>query len=287
MDVLEIMKQLGLSDPVNISQFKSAEDGAEYEVWKVSVQENEYVVKKAKGHELAVYSAILKDCIQGAPRFLKSAEVGGETYFLMEYVPGKDLRKCDHFSLTAALDALIYLQDLYWENQEFTEVGFSFSKSLAGRQNRGKYLKDRELEQAYEAYLSLYSSLPRTLCHDDLLPFNVLVSEGRATIIDWEYAGILPYLTSLARLIAHGAENEDAFFYMTEADKTFAIEYYYEHLVKGKGIGYKEYRQALDCFLLYEYCEWIMLGNKYEDADMERCDQYYTKAKEHIKKLKP
>ena len=68
-----------------------------------------------------------------------------------------------------------------------------------------------EPERAYEQYLQIYSDVPRTLCHDDLLPFNVLCAKERAVIIDWEYAGILPYPTSLARLIAHCEEDESAF----------------------------------------------------------------------------
>ena len=141
------------------------------------------------------------------------------------------------------------------------------------------------MEQAYSGFLELYESLPRTLCHDDLLPFNVLVDGNKATIIDWEYAGILPYPTSLVRLIAHGREEEDAFFYMAEADKAFAIDYYYEHLVKSKGISYEDYRRTVDYFLLYEYCEWIMLGNKYPDEEIPRAREYLAIAKAHIHNL--
>ena len=157
--------------------------------------------------------------------------------------------------------------------------------SLPRQQNRGKYLNDAALEQAYAEYLRLYSSVPRTLCHDDLLPFNVLCANGHATIIDWEYAAILPYPTSLARLIAHGEEDESAFFYMTQADKDYAIEYYFEHLLKENGIDYNDYRRTLDYFLLYEYCEWIMLGVKCNETGSERFQKYYAKAKEHIKTL--
>ena len=148
-----------------------------------------------------------------------------------------------------------------------------------------KYLNDAYLEHAYAEYLRLYSSVPRTLCHDDLLPFNVLCANGHATIIDWEYAAILPYPTSLARLIAHGEEDESAFFYMTQADKDYAIEYYFEHLLKENGTDYNDYRRTLDYFLLYEYCEWIMLGVKYNETGSERFQKYYAKAKKHIKTL--
>lgn len=283
MEITNILSRMGYPDTAERVPFQSAEDGAEYAVWKVTIDGAAYVLKKAKGHELAVYSAFFKDGACGAPRFFKSVNIDGEDFFLMEYIQGKDLLRCDRESLKAALDALISLQDKFWEKRELECVGFGCKASLPGRQNRGKYLNDPELEQAYDKFLKLYETLPRTLCHDDLLPFNVLIGEGRATIIDWEQAGILPYPTSLARLIAHGEENEDAFFYMKEADRAFAIEYYYENLVKKKGIPYADYRNALGYFLLYEYCEWIMLGNRYADADRERYHQYYTKAKAHIK----
>ena len=72
---------------------------------------------------------------------------------------------------------------------------------------------------------------------------------------------------------------------MTQADKDYAAEYYFEHLLKGKGIDYNDYRRTLDYFLLYEYCEWIMLGVKYNETGSERFQKYYAKAKEHIKSL--
>lgn len=286
MDIAKILKKMDIGgDGWEITQFTSAEDGRAYGAWKVVIRGTAYVLKKAKGCELSVYAAFFQGDVPGAPRFYQSVRVDGEDYFLMEYAQGEDLCRCTREKLTKALDALMALQDRYWEDRAHAEIGFSFEESLPGRVNRGKYLKDPELERAYAAFLEQYSAVPRTLCHDDLLPFNVLVSGENATLIDWEYGGILPYPASLARLIAHGAEEDDAFFYMKEEDKSFAIEYYYENLVKQKGISYREYRNALDLFLLYEYCEWIMLGNRYEDADMERYRQYFAKAKEHIKTI--
>ncbi|MBQ8431973.1 MAG: aminoglycoside phosphotransferase family protein [Clostridia bacterium] len=271
--------------PLEILPFRSREDGAAYEVWKVTHGANTYVWKKAKQYELEIYSAFFADGIAGVPRFYGSACSHGTSYFLMEYVTGEDLCRCDRQSLKKALDALIGLQARYWENKETAEVGFSFAKSLAHRNERGAYLGDAGIEAAYGEFLSIYQTVPRTLCHDDLLPFNVLVSENRATIIDWELAGILPYPTALARLLAHGEETENAFFYMKEEDKSFAIDYYYRHLIEEKGIPYGEYRRTMDLFLLYEYCEWIMLGVKYRDADMDRYRHYLAKAGRHIEKM--
>lgn len=284
-DIAEILMQIGLCEQAEITRFKSEEDGEDYDVWHVTANNTDYVLKKAKGCESAVYDIFLSRVGSGAPRVYKTLRHNGEVFILMEYIKGEDLRKCDRESLILALDALIHIQSLYWEDREHQDIGSGFEASLPGRRSRGEYLGDAELERAYEKYLQLFSTLPRTLCHDDLLPFNVLVSDGKATIIDWEYAGILPYPTSLVRLIAHGAESDDAFFYMKEDDKTYAIEYYYEHLIKKKGISYGDYRRAVNYFLLYEYCEWIMLGNKYGDTESDRYMEYLAKAKEHLSKL--
>lgn len=276
-----VLKRLGVENVLEVNPFPREEDDTFYEVWKVTMPEGDCVLKKAKPHELAVYDAFFREDLPGAPRFLGSVEAENENWFLMEYVSGTDLRRCDRDGLTTALDALISLQERFWESPQTD--GYSFEESFQSRKNRGSFLNDPLLEQAYSGFLKLYESLPRTLCHDDLLPFNVLVDGDKATIIDWEYAGILPYPTSLVRLIAHSREKEDAFFYMTEADKAFAIDYYYEHLVKSKGISYEDYRRTVDYFLLYEYCEWIMLGNKYPDEEIPRAREYLTKTKDHIR----
>ena len=275
---------VGSAEKISITPFKNAEDGENYEVWRITTTERSYVLKKAKNYELEVYSTFFANSVSGAPQYLESVHVDEEDYFLIELVKGRDLCKCDRASLKKALDALIFLQDKYWNASDRANAGFTFEKSLKGRQDRGKYLCDKELEAYYNKFLSAYQALPRTLCHDDLLPFNILVSENSATIIDWEFAGILPYPTSIARLIAHSEENDSAFFYMKDEDKRFAIDYYYDNLVKQKGITYENYRRDLDLFLFYEYCEWIMLGNKYEDADMERYESYLEKAKRHLNK---
>ena len=205
----------------------------------------------------------------------------------MEYVHGEDLRHCTREKLRKALDALIEMQKQWWQLPGCEDIAFSMAKARAGRIRRGEDLGDAQLKQAYQGYLTLWERLPRTLCHEDLLPFNLLINEEKAVIIDWEVAGMQPYPSSLARLIAHGEERENAFFYMTEEDKAFAIDYYYHHFLQDKGIAYADYRMALDYFLLYEYCEWIMLGIRYKDTQSDRYIRYRAMALEHLKKLQP
>ena len=275
----EILNLLGIS-AVSVTPFKSIEDGAEYEVWLVSDGEKEYVLKKAKGDEIAIYSAFFSGQTEGAPQFFGSAEFNGENYFLMEHLAGCDLCKCTRDGLVKVLDALISLQEKYWNAEPLF-----YERALSGRINRGKYLFDRELEAVYSQYLDEFKTLPRTLCHDDLLPFNVLVSESGAKLIDWEVAGVLPYPTPLARLIAHTKNDPDYIFYMSDEDRLFAIEYYYRNFVSGRGISYEEYRRSLDLFVFYEYCEWIMVGNKYDNAKGELFKEYTIKAKSHLAEI--
>lgn len=289
MDFEKLEKILGsMNLRVNnaaIAPFVREEDGEEYSVWKITADSCIYVLKKAKEYETEVYSGFFNYAISGVPRLMGACSEDGEEYILIEYIDGNDMRKCDRTSLIKVLDTLIGIQQKYWEQREKAAVGYNFEKSLESRINRGKYLGDAELERAYAEFLLEYQALPRTLCHDDLLPFNVIINEKGAFIIDWEYAGILPYPASFVRLIAHGEEDENAFFHMKDEDRLFAIDYYYENLIRAKGISYADYRRSIDLFLLYEYCEWIMLGNKYTDADMERYEKYLKRAKAHLKEI--
>jgi len=225
---IEILREIGAidsADEVSAVSFRSAEDGAEYSVWKISCGEKNYVLKKAKNYELEVYSAFFGEGIYGVPQLVASFESEGEDYFITEYVEGEDLGTCSREKLISALDALISLQSRYWNDLSHENVGYTYEKSLKSRRNRRNYLMDEELERRYDGFLAVYETLPRTLCHDDLLPFNVIARNDSAAIIDWEYAGILPYPASLARLIAHTGEEDDAFFKMSEADREGAITY--------------------------------------------------------------
>lgn len=286
--LLEELRAKQLCNPnerITLTAFINAEDNTPSDVWHVTIEERDYVLKKAKGYEAEVYTAFFSRSCKYIPHCITSMPFNGEQYLLLEYVSGNDLCRCEREALKKVLDALISLQNTYWETTEYDDVAFTFEKSLVQRKNRMPYLKDPVLEAAYERFLCAYQCTPRTLCHDDLLPFNVLIDEHKATLIDWEIAGMLPYPTSLARLLAHTEENENAFFYMTDLDKEFAIEYYYRQLPMRKGISYRAFRQTLDLFLLYEYCEWIMLGNKYEDSDKDRYEHYLRKAKLHLQNM--
>ena len=90
---------------------------------------------------------------------------------------------------------------------------------------------------------------------------------------------------SLARLLAHGSEDDTQLFVMQESDRQFAIDYYYTHLISQHGISYPAYRNTLDLFFFYEYCEWVYVGNRYGNTNSTNYQRYLPLAlrqAEHI-----
>jgi predicted Ser/Thr protein kinase len=283
--ILDQIDAVSISKEATLTQLKHEEDNEPYQVWKMDTHGAAYILKEAKGNEKEVYSSVLTASCSCAPALRQIVETEEKTYLLMDYIEGEDLCKCDRRKLQLALDALISLQEKTWEMEATGQWEGSFHNGFLQRQNRGKYLHDPLLEQAYEKFLDVFLSVPRTLCHDDLLPFNIICGKEKAVMIDWEYAGILPYPTSFARLIAHTEENRNALFYMTEADKRYAIAYYYDRLLKGKGISYPHWCNTLEYFLFYEYCEWVFVGHRYQATDGLYYKKYLPLAKQQAARI--
>ncbi len=284
--ICAILKKMNIpiGEGIAFQQYLHEEDDQPYEVYEISDAGKKYVLKKAKEYEEAVYSMFFAHAPSYVPKIYGKAQHNGATYILMEHIAGENLQKCSREKLRLALDSLIAMQEEYWQS-DFTHKGYPFETSRKQRKNRGDFLNDSELETAYGRVLEIYDKTPKTLCHDDLLPFQVIVSEKRAVMIDWEFGGILPYPVSLARLLAHGQEKPESLFFLSQTDRDFAIEYYYNQLICKKGISYEEYRQTLDYFLFYEYCEWVYVGNRYDATDGAYFQHYFPIAKQAAEKL--
>ena len=272
----EILQLMAYPCPAGSAEpFRTEEDGAEYRVWKLETANGPVVLKKVSPQEQAVYEAFFPG--GGGP--VPEAYGFQDGYMLMEYIPGQTLSRCTRQKLVCALDALMSMQKQFWNNAALGDVGYGFSKSYPNRKKRLPYMED--LGACYEAYLEAFRTLPRTLCNDDMLPFNVLVSGDRAVILDWEFGGILPYPCALARLLAYGEAAEDAMFHMTREDQIFAVDYYYDNLVSHKGISYEEYIHTMKLFFFKEYSEWIYCANSSGD----RSGEYYIKYSQMARKL--
>lgn len=287
MDIQEIYTVLGeLNFPytdASITQFYREEDGSPYDVWKIETDSVMAVLKKTSPEERTTCEAFFPDGGFGTPTIYGFTEHGGETYMLMEFFDGETMSQSTREKLILALGALIQTQEKFWGNTALADAGWTFEKRHTARKKRLSYMED--LSNAYKAYLEADKTVPRTLCNDDLLPFNVLVNSDRAVIIDWEFAGILPYPCALARLLAFGEENTDFMFQMSQADKEFAVQYYYDNLIKNKGISWEEYIRTMKLFFFKEYSEWVYFTRSSNDFTKPEYQKYYVKCKILAKEL--
>ena len=282
-----LLRAMGITAQ-RITRFHSVEDDAPYDVWKTDTPAGIRVLKKAKAYEGELYARFLQQTTPWTPRLYDTLSLGRDTYLLLEYIPGRDLCRCTREALTSAVTALAELQKSWWERRDMETAGFPYAQALQERTNRGKIvagLRDPALDAAYKEYLSLFHTLPRTLCHDDLLPFNLLVQGERCTFIDWEYGGMLPYPTPLARLLAHGTEAPDGLFYLKDEDRAFALELYYRLLPEPMGIPRGAYYRHMNCFFFYEYCEWVALGLQHDPEQIPLFAPYLEKARSLARQL--
>ena len=258
------------------------EEGGFYSVWKAGSDSGRtYLLKKEKMPAEEEFYRQISGSTSAVAEYFGGTEYYGKRYFLTEFFEGETLSRCHRPALARALNALTDLQEPYWQDCPLQDEGLPQQKQLFPKgttikdaiesiRNRRPYLQDPLLEKTLDLYIRLYEKTERTLCHDDLLPFNILASEDRAVLIDWEYYGLLPYPVSFARLIAHTRPETDWDFVMSEEDRAFAIDYYFEHLVSRHGISYPDYRRTLDLFLFYEMTEWIYVCRKYHVRNPKR-----------------
>ncbi|MBQ7246033.1 MAG: phosphotransferase [Firmicutes bacterium] len=262
-------------------QIHREEDNSLYHAWKIlSDSGKTYLLKRAETSAEEDFYKHASNNTDAIADYFGGTEYYNKRYFIIEFFDGQTLSNCNRPALEHALDALCKLQESYWQKDQSSNQSIeksrivpeciTINKALEGIRNRRPYLLDQLLEKTFDLYIDLYEETARTLCHDDLLPFNVLASEDRAILIDWEYYGILPYPISFARFIAHTRPDPEWDFVMSEEDKAYAIDYYYNHLIKRHGISYKDYRRTLDLFLFYEMTEWIYLCRKYNVKHPER-----------------
>ena len=260
--VLHIASRMrDFSDPVDVSQIPYEECDGFYSVWKITDARGSYLLKRiASETELAIYRK-LRNRIDALPTFYGATEYRGKPYLLLEFVEGHNLMHATRNDLGRVLDAMIRMQDRFWGSRQ--RVGEPFSAALQSCLNRKAYLSETVLIDAFTRFEAMYRTLPCTLCHNDFLPFNVIVGTERTAFIDWEYGGILPYPAMLARLLAHTSEHGETPFFMTQQDRDFAIETYYDRLIHKKGISRADYLAAMNAFLFYESLEWVYVYRKY------------------------
>ena len=268
------IKNLNILD---INQIQNEEGSGYYNVWKVVTLDSKYILKQCTENELNNYNNLKSSCI---PKFYGYTKYYNKIYILLEYIDGSDFRNGSLDKNIIGLDTIIEVQKAYL-NKEI-ELSDSFEDELNRINKRFDYLLDERLKNKYNEFIEVYKTSIKTVCHNDLLPFNMIISNNKAYLIDLENVGYLPYLTMFSRFIAHYKEETGYLFYLEENIKQELIKYYYDNFVKLLNISYEDFLYDLELFLFFEYTEWIYVYNKYNLKKDERYYYYLSKANELI-----
>ncbi len=277
------------TDSVNefeVEQFCDDGEGElnRYNVYKITSDKKRYVLKKSDEREKNVYQNFLTGGSFKVPCFYGSIEVEGILWILIEYIEGADLRDFTEEEAYACADSIAAIMNAYWQKDEheFQEKKMDdrFEKYWARIGKRSECLaKEPELRQAYNVFLERQKTCPRTLCNGDFLQFNAIFHAGSVYVIDWAFAGIMPYSLDVARLIAHGTEERATFpFYMTDAHRKIYIEEVYKKLEEKP--DWEQYLSDIRLALLNEYIEFIEYALNHPEEERDKVfDYYYSHAK--------
>lgn len=266
-----------------IEQFRDDGEGVltKYNVYKVSAESGTYVLKKSDDKEIFAYEKLLRGKELPVPEYYGCAEHDSEKWILIEFLEGIDLRNFTEEMAHACAKSICQIMSMYWQNskEEFEEnkLDDRFERYWARINKRAECLESEpEMKAAYELFLKRQLECPRTLCNGDFLQYNGVYNEANVKLIDWAFAGIMPYALDIARLIAHGTEDITSGFpfYMDDRLREIFVWEVYEGL---RCKPEKErYIQDIRLALLNEYVEFIEWD--LNEGTLDKEDYHYRQA---------
>lgn len=257
-----------------------------YNVYKITADGRARVLKKSDRREITLYRDFLRGKGFAVPEYLGGAEREGESWLLLEYIDGPDLRRFTPEMALAGAETLARIQNAYWDAPV---DGGRFRRYRERVDRRARCLENYpELAAAYRQFLARQEDCPRTLCSGDCLPCNGIFRDGRVWLLDWAFGGVLPYALDAARLIAHGAETREPYsfpFYMdTELRKTF-LRAHYGRLERKP--DWDQYIRDVRLAALNEYVEFLEPLINDPEVGREEIERsfYYRRARETAESL--
>lgn len=268
-------------DTISVERFCDDGEGEinRYNVYRVQTDGKFYVLKRSDEDEIGIYEHFLKGQGFQVPFYLGNAQWQGKKWILMEYVEGPDLRDFTLEMADACAESLAVIANRFWQEDaaefEAKKQDARFERYWKRINKRAECLRGEPLlREAYERFLERQLNCPRTLSNGDFLQFNVIYRDGKVTLVDWAFGGIMPYSLDIARMIAHGTENRATFpFYMTGEHKERFVERVYE-LLEHKP-AYERYLEDIRLAVLNEYIEFIESDLNEPSGERDRIFAYY------------
>jgi hypothetical protein len=266
-----------LSGQIHIERFHDNGEGVDraYNVYKIIVDEQTYILKKSDSYEVEVYEKFLVGKNLPVPNFEGWTCINKTKWILIEYIAGTDLRMFNKDMAYGCADSLSHIFNMYWQEKDFEENKFDnrFERYWTRINKRSECLANEpKLSSAYRTFLDRQLVCPRTLCNGDFLQCNVIEKNKDIILIDWAFAGIMPYSLDIARLISHGSEKKIPFpFYMTDEYRKIFLKGVYDKLIFKP--DYKQFIWDILLSCLNECIEFI--ERELNDKSIER-DEVFT-----------
>ncbi len=212
---------------ISLTQFYDTAMEKSYDVYLVDTQTEKFVMKSGE-KELNQYRRYFSSGDFPVPQIWpKTVSRDEHTWFLMEYLPGSDLRGADCDRVLESVEALAKLHSRFWIEQPTPQQEDRYSGYY--RRFIPRFLEAPALQNALETLIARMNICPRTLIHDDLLPINVQLTEHGVRFMDWQYCGIYPYFMDICRLLVHEAGEIGSSF--PEEVRAAAFARYYDTLI--------------------------------------------------------
>lgn len=282
---LDILKKILITiksdivDIVNIERFHDNGEGVDraYDVYKINLDKQIYVLKKSDTYEIAVYEKFLKGKDLPVPQLKGWTSFNNTKWLLIEYIEGSDLRNFNKEMAFQCAHSLTRISNMYWQEDSFQDniLDNRFERYWVRINKRAQCLiNEPNLSKAYDVFLDRQLICPRTLCNGDFLQCNIIQKNDKAIVIDWAFAGIIPYSLDIARLIAHGSEKRFPFpFYMTDEYRSVFLKEVYDNLIYKP--DYKQFIWDVILSCLNECIEFIETELKDDSLERDEIFNYY------------
>ena len=274
------------SHQTNIEQFHDNGEGIDvtYNVYKITLDTTIYILKKSNDNEIEVYQKFLVNKNLPVPKFEGWTCIDDVKWILIEYIEGVDLRNFNKDMAYGCANSLTNIFNMYWQDNEleFNKLDNRFERYWTRINKRAECLiREQKLSSAYSLFLERQLKCPRTLCNGDLVQYNAIESNNGIILIDWAFAGIMPYSLDIARLISHGSEKFFPFpFYMTDNYRKTFLKSVYDGLVVKPDYSQFLWDVILAC--LNECIEFIERELNDKSIERDKVFTYYYKNAEAL-----
>ncbi|MDD3842702.1 MAG: aminoglycoside phosphotransferase family protein [Candidatus Izemoplasmatales bacterium] len=229
-----------------VKQFQDSRLHKKYNVFLVKFNNKHYVVKKSNSRETLIANKYLANHDFKTLKVLNEyTDQDGNCWILYNYIDLKDARHRNIHVMRQCGNAIAEIHAFYLKKN--TSEDLDTERTVRYYRKKSESLQNYPLLYAAASIaIQRVNSAPITLCHEDLLPINILCDENQAVIIDFEEAYFLAYFLDPARFVTHYDYNNT--HYISKSSQAIFLSTYYQCIKKVcTDLSKKQYYYDLTC----------------------------------------